>query len=71
MTPADKALRKKLALLIERYGSALVADSWKGGGDPDDIPDIEYELEKARAKLELILNTEVFTKQKEQKEQQA
>lgn len=38
--------------LIAAYAAAVVADSWKGGGDPADYPVIEAELELAKAKLE-------------------
>jgi hypothetical protein len=36
---------------IADYASAMVADSWKGGGDPGDIPVIEAQLESARAMM--------------------
>lgn len=43
---------RKLVKLIERYRDAEVEDSWKGGGDPADIPYIEEELRLARSALE-------------------
>lgn len=43
---------KQLEQLIKNYTEAVVADSWKGGGDPADIPLIEATLELERLKLE-------------------
>lgn len=41
-----------IRLAVRRLIDAEVADAWKGGGDPDDIPDIEFELREARAQFE-------------------
>jgi len=41
----------QLSELIKKHVDAQVADSWKGGGDPSDIPIIEAEAELARVKL--------------------
>lgn len=43
---------EQLGTLIAEYAEAYVADSWKGGGDPESIPLIEAQLEVARLKLE-------------------
>ena len=42
---------------IRRLIRAEVDDSWKGGGDPIYIPDIEKELRSARASLSNLLST--------------
>jgi hypothetical protein len=39
---------RKLREAVKRLVKAEIDDSWKGGGDPDDIPGIERELELAR-----------------------
>ena len=36
---------------VRRYVHAYNCDSWKGGGDPADIPAIERELRNARKAL--------------------
>lgn len=41
---------------IKRLIDAEVADSWKGGGDPDDWPEIEKELRAARKSLNQFLS---------------
>ena len=48
-------MKEKLRKAIQRLVDAEVADSWKGGGDPADIPFIEQELELAKMYLEIIL----------------
>lgn len=48
LTPAQmKAARKAMKRLI----AAEIADSWKGGGDPEHIPGVERELREARKEL--------------------
>lgn len=47
--------RARLRRAIGRYTRAYNADSWKGGGDPDDIPAIEQELRSARKALSALL----------------
>lgn len=42
----------KLEELIGKYADAVVADSWKGGGDPQDIPLVEAQLLVAKLELE-------------------
>lgn len=42
----------ELMQLVREYAEAETADSWKGGGDPVDIPLIEAQLELARVRLE-------------------
>jgi len=46
------ALRKR----IKRYANAKIDDSWKGGGDPNDIPEIERELRVAKQNLDNYIN---------------
>lgn len=46
---------KRLRRAIRRLVLAHEADSWKGGGDPDDIPAIERELKAARKALNALL----------------
>jgi hypothetical protein len=46
----------QLNALIDAHVQAQIADSWKGGGDPNDIPLIEAEAEVARLKLERFIN---------------
>lgn len=53
MTKSDVPM---LWAAIQRYAQACVADSWKGGGDPADIPDIEDELSNAQCALEDIVH---------------
>lgn len=45
---------KEIRAAVERLIDAEVADSWKGGGDPADIPYIEQELEIARMKFDSL-----------------
>ena len=46
---------QQLHTLIAAYVEAQIADSWKGGGDPNDIPIIEAEAEVAKLKLERFI----------------
>lgn len=50
--------REKRALMeaIKAYAEAAIADSWKGGGDPADIPEIEQMLEGAMQRLLLSVD---------------
>jgi hypothetical protein len=36
---------------IEEYRDAAIAESWKGGGDPVDVPAIDAQLQLAEALL--------------------
>lgn len=47
--------QRAVRLAVRRLIEAEVADSWKGGGDPADIPDIEDELIEARVQFEEAL----------------
>lgn len=47
---------EELHRLIRSLVRAEVADSWKGGGYPDDIPIIEGELKAARIRIKLYIN---------------
>lgn len=40
-------MSEKARLLINAYGQAAVDQSWKGGGDPADIPEIERRYQEA------------------------
>jgi hypothetical protein len=42
-------LERDIKRAVTRLIKAEISDSWKGGGDPSDIPDIERELAEARA----------------------
>lgn len=42
-----------LATLIDEYAEAVVADSWKGGGDPESYGEIELRLKLAKIKMNL------------------
>ena len=48
--------RDRLVRAIERYARARVDNSWKGGGDPDDIPRIERRLKRASADLNKLID---------------
>lgn len=41
----------KLVRLISQYAAAEVADSWSGGGDPEEIPLRKLELKLTRERL--------------------
>jgi hypothetical protein len=43
--------------LIAAYTEASIQESWKGGGDPLDVPVLEAELALARLKLEAHIAT--------------
>jgi len=47
----SKELGEQLMKLVGEHVQAQVAESWKGGGDPTDIPIIEAEAALAEAKL--------------------
>lgn len=42
----------ELRQLIASYAEAAIAESWKGGGDPEEIPILEMELAIAKQKIE-------------------
>lgn len=48
MTPKDA---RKLKRLIQAYADRQEEDSWKGGGDPESIPEIEEDLKTAKKTL--------------------
>ena len=55
-TPRPRApTRARIQKVIDRLIKAEIEDSWKGGGDPEDIPEIEKELRRARASFEKLL----------------
>lgn len=59
----DEAVRKEtlakgksdqwqmLRIMINTYVEHSIADSWKGGGDPHDVPVIEAQLKLIKAQL--------------------
>lgn len=42
---------KRLGRFIKAYCEAAIADSWKGGGDPEDIEAIELRYRLAHVEL--------------------
>lgn len=49
--PGERNDWESLEELIQGLADAQEADSWKGGGDPDEIPVIEMQLNLAKLKL--------------------
>ncbi|KKM91109.1 hypothetical protein LCGC14_1231830 [marine sediment metagenome] len=47
--------RHRIQTAIKRYANAFADASWKGGGDPADIPSIEQELKNAKLHLNLLV----------------
>lgn len=47
--------RARIDKVVQRLIKAELEDSWKGGGDPEDIPDIELELRRAKRAYEKLL----------------
>lgn len=45
----------KLKYAIRQLVRAEIADSWKGGGYPEDIPIIEEEMRRARIRVSLLI----------------
>ena len=41
---------------IARYTQAAVDESWKGGGDPNEIETLELRFKLAKAELEACIN---------------
>lgn len=58
LPPVSKA---SLQEAIRRLVRAEIADSWKGGGYPEDIPIIEEDLRRARIRVSGLL-TRIFQK---------
>lgn len=48
--------RNRLTRAINRYTGACINYSWRYGGDPDDVPDIEKARKKARLALKRVLD---------------
>jgi len=46
----------RLRRRLKRYVEAAIAESWKGGGDPDNIPEINAELRFASASLKEVIS---------------
>lgn len=51
VVPAAPNKWETLYHLIGQYTGAAIADSWKGGGDPEDMEIIEIRLKLADAEL--------------------
>lgn len=47
---------RRIAMLVRELIEAEITNSWKGGGDPQDTPEIEADLVKARIKLATYLD---------------
>lgn len=47
----ETKLKRAIRILVR----AEIADSWKGGGRPEDIPIIEQELKSARCRVAVLL----------------
>lgn len=56
MTPAQA---QALKVAIRRLVLAEIANSWKGGGHPEDIPIIEEDLRVARIRVTSLLNKHI------------
>ena len=55
----NKQQAKQLKVAIQELVDAEVADSWKGGGDPADIPIIEAELKACRIVVSALIAAQV------------
>jgi hypothetical protein len=55
VAPPKSAPHRNVEAAVRRLVKAEVADSWKGGGDPADVPEIEAELKSARRALRNLL----------------
>lgn len=44
-----------LRYAVQQLVRAEVADSWKGGGRPEDVPVIEEELRRARTRVLILI----------------
>lgn len=53
--------RNRITRAINKYVRAYDADSWKGGGDPAEIPAIELRLKRARSALTRALDQAMET----------
>ena len=47
--------RHRIRAAITRYAKAVAEDSWKGGGDPADIPAIQRELKESKSSLDMLI----------------
>ena len=47
--------RHRIQKAIKRYANAVAEDSWKGGGDPADIPSTERELKESKSSLDMLI----------------
>lgn len=52
----NKSEAAQLKTAIRKLVLAEVADSWKGGGYPEDLPIIEEELRAARIRVSVLIN---------------
>lgn len=56
MKQSDAVKRERLKNAIGEVVVAAIADSWKGGGDPADIPLIEKDLQNAMMTLQAVVD---------------
>ena len=50
--PITKQEKRKLKRLITAYKNSAIADSWAGGGDPDDYESLVESCKAAKKKLD-------------------
>ena len=60
MTPTQKRrANRAIKQHIERFEAAVEANSWRGGGDPEDIPYKELEYKQAKSALRVFMRLAV------------
>lgn len=52
----SKSQKRAIQRAVRQLVKAEVNDSWKGGGNPADIPIIEMELKETKARFHRLLN---------------
>lgn len=55
--PITKQEKRKLKRLITAYKNAAIADSWAGGGDPEDYESIVKSCTEAKKKLDAFIES--------------
>lgn len=56
-----KQEKRKLKRLITAYKNAAIADSWAGGGDPEDYESIVKSCTEAKKKLDDYITTLTYS----------
>jgi len=51
-----KKLTDQLRAAVNEYVDSAIAESWKGGGDPADIPVLEAQLQLSHARYTAVLD---------------